>query len=397
MTTTPAVAESPGATADPRGLYRLSCPIKNYDWGSVDALPRLLGRPADGRPQAEMWVGAHPSAPSIATDQRGRAVPLDRLLESDPVLLHDGHPWAWSRLPFLLKVLAPERPLSLQVHPDSARAAARFAEQRPGYQDPWHKPEMIYALEPFEALCGFTRADRAADLLDCLGVPALAGIIDRLTGRDGIRQATHRLLSMDSQQAGDLVAAVVRAARSRPEPAYATAVHLAGFHPTDPGVIVSMLLNRVTLAPGEAMFVPPNTVHTYIRGVGIEVMATSDNVLRAGLTGKRIDVAELLDTTDYSPAPPRLVAPRAAGRHEQVFAPQVDEFRLSVIRCESRTECSWDDRRPRTVLCVSGAFSLTVDGVTVALAQGEAGFVGAGARAVHVAGAGTLVGAMPAG
>lgn len=379
-------------------VYRLSCPVKNYDWGPVDALSTLLDQPADGEPQAEMWVGAHRSASSVATGIDGVCVPLDKLLESDP-LLHGGAIGAPPRLP-LLKLLAAGRPLSLQVHPDSARAARRFTQRWPGYQDPWHKPEMIYALEPFEALCGFIPAGRAAELLAGLGIPGLAGVIDELAGGDGdlgIRQAMQRLLTLAPGHAADLVSEVVAAARSGTDPAYATVVELAAWHPRDPGVIVSLLLNRLTLVPGEAMFVPANTVHTYLRGVGVEVMAPSDNVLRAGLTSKRVDVAELLATTDCSPGAPQLVTPSRAGHVEQLFAPEVNDFCLAVISCASTVDHRWHDGLPRTVLCLDGGFALTVDGTVTELMQGDAVFIGAGTPAVHVDGAGTLVSAAPGG
>ncbi len=388
-------------------VYRLSCPVKNYAWGSVGGLSKLLGRPDEGQPQAEMWVGAHPSAPSLAVDARGCCSPLDRLLESDPLLLHADCGGVAPRLP-LLKVLAADRPLSLQAHPASARAARRFAEeQRHGgvaderiYRDPWHKPEMIYALEPFEALCGFAPAGRAAALLAGLGVRGLAGLVAELSAGDeacGMRQAMRRLLTMEPRHAAGLVADVVAAARSNPDPAYATVVELAAWHPHDPGVIVSLLLNRLTLRPGEAMFVPPNTIHSYLRGVGIEVMAASDNVLRAGLTGKRVDVAELLEATDYSPRAPQLVTPFRIGCDEQVFVPDVDEFRLSVISGMPGAAHAWHDGRPRTVLCLRGSFSLTVDGTAIGLNQGDAAFVAAGAPAVRVDGAGTVVSTAPGG
>lgn len=373
-------------------VYRLSCPIMNYDWGSVDALSTLLGRPPDGQPQAEMWIGAHPSAPSLATDTVGCCVPLDKLLESDPLLLGAGSDPP--RLP-LLKMLAASRPLSLQVHPDSARAARRFAQRWPGYRDQWHKPEMIYALEPFEVLCGFVPASCAAERLAGLGVPGLAWLIGDLTGPDGMRRAMGRLLTLEPRRAADLVAEVVAAARSATDPVYATVGELATWHPGDPGVIVALLLNRLTLAPGETMFVPTNTVHSYLRGLGVEVMAPSDNVLRAGLTSKRVDVAELLATTDYSPGLPRLVTPSRGGSVEQVFAPGVDDFRLSVLSCPSTVEHTWHDGRARTVLCLNGGFSLTIDRTVTELMQGDAVFIGAGTPAVHVVGAGTLVSAAP--
>lgn len=398
----PSVADvaGTGPVAEPAravpGLYRLSGPIKHYDWGSFDALPRLLGRPVDGRRHAEMWVGAHPAEPSVATDPLGRHVPLDELLEAQPHLLGGGSrdaPGA-SRLPFLVKVLAAERPLSLQVHPDAARAARGFAAGKRGYRDPWHKPEMIYALRPFEALCGFTSPARAAARLRALAVPGLAGVIDDLADSDGSRalhSALARLLTLEAAPAARLVRDVAVAARSSTDPAHRFAVRLARFHPTDPAVIASMLLNPVTLQPGEALFVPPNTLHTYLRGVGVEVMATSDNVLRAGLTGKPVDVVEVLETAEYAPGPPRVVPPERVRDDERGFAPGVSEFRMSVVRCATRTDRAWHDGRARTVLCLDGGFSLRMGGAELALARGEPAFVAAGPGPVDVVGAGVLI------
>ncbi|MPZ64358.1 MAG: mannose-6-phosphate isomerase, class I [Pseudonocardiaceae bacterium] len=377
-------------------VYRLSCPVKNYDWGSVGALSQLLGLPGGGEPEAELWIGAHPSAPSLATDTVGCCVALDKLVEADPLLVDGAPGGAGRRLP-LLKVLAADRPLSLQVHPDAARAARRFAQQWPGYQDPWHKPEMIYALEPVEVLCGFVAAARAAERLAGLGVAGLAGLVDVLGRGDevaGIRRAMRWLLTLAPGHAADLVTDVVAAARVTADPAYATVVELAAWHPRDPGVIVALLLNRLTLAPGEAMYVAPNTVHSYLRGVGVEVMAPSDNVLRAGLTSKRVDVAELLEATDYSPRPPRLVTPSRVGV-EQIFAPDVDDFGLSVICCPSTAAHAWHDRRPRTVLCLHGSFTLTIDHTATSLNQGDAVFIGAGTTVARLDGAGTLISAAP--
>ncbi len=388
------------------GVYRLVCPIKDYDWGSIDALPRLFGWPVDGRTHAEMWIGAHPSAPSVAIDASGRHVPLDALLESElpdrPMCAGRAAP----RLPFLMKALAAERPLSLQLHPDAARAARGYAlEVRQGsslgtsvYQDPWHKPEMLYALQPFVALCGFARPRAAAELLSALTVDGLTEIITLLGDRDearALRHATERLLSMESRRAGDLVQDVVAAASRSTEPAYRTLVELGRYHPSDPAVLVSLLLNTVTLTPGEALFVPPNTLHSYVRGVGIEVMATSDNVLRAGLTGKQVHVDRVLDAADYLPAPPRIVRGRRAQQDELVFEPGVSEFCLSVLRCESATERLWSGVRPRSMLCLGGSFSLSGAGAELSMRPGDAAFIAPGSVAVRVLGQGTLISAMP--
>jgi len=200
---------------------------------------------------------------------------------------------------------------------------------------------------------------------------------------------------MDSRSAAELVRDVVVAASRSTDPVYRTVTELGRRHPRDPAVIVSLLLNAVTLMPGEALFVPPNTLHSYVRGVGVEVMATSDNVLRAGLTGKPVHVDRVLDSADYLPAPPRIVRPRPVSKDELVLDPGVSEFCMSVLRCESVTERLWDGRQPRTVLCLSGSFSMTGPGAEVTVRPGDAAFVAPGSEAVRVLGRGTLISAMP--
>ena len=394
------------------GFYRLANPVKTYDWGSTGAIPTLLGRVPDGRPQAEMWIGAHPASPSLATDHLGCCSPLDDLIRSAPGSLLGERVAAGMppRLPFIFKVLAAERPLSIQVHPDSHHAARRFAEEeklaQPGslhhrlYADPWHKPELLYALEPFEALCGFRNAAEAAALLRQLAVPDLAAVISCLDLADeglGVRRATALLLELRNRGAEQLVRCVVSAARHHRHPAFATVAELAHFHPLDPGVIVSILLNRITLQPGEALYVPPNTVHSYLRGVGVEVMATSDNVLRAGLTTKEVAVSELLSVADFIPSEPRIIAPELDGHGEQLFAPGVQEFRLSVQQISSGEPRQWQDVGPRAVLCLDGRCTFVADNSGLTLAQGESVLIGGGVRRVHVEGDGTLVSALTGG
>jgi len=356
-----------------------------------------------------MWIGAHPASPSLATDHLGCCSSLDDLVRSAPGSLLGKRLTATTppRLPFILKVLAAARPLSMQVHPDSHHAARRFAEEdqlaRSGsqhhrlYADPWHKPELLYALEPFEALCGFRSAGEAAALLRQLDVPNLAPVISCLSLADeglGVRRSVGLLLKSRSRWAEELVRSVVSAARSHRHPAFATVAELAHFHPLEPGVIVSILLNRITLQPGQALYVPPNTVHCYLRGVGIEVMATSDNVLRAGLTTKEVAAAEVLSVADFVPSAPRVIEPERDGRGEQLFAPGVQEFRLSVQELAAGERRRWHDVGPRTVLCLDGSCTLISGNRTLALVRGESVLIGGDVGPIHVEGQGTLVSAL---
>jgi mannose-6-phosphate isomerase len=292
-------------------MRQLTGPIRTYAWGSRTALAALQGRPVPSAdPEAELWLGAHPSAPAVV----GGGRPLAELLAADPVgalgepVLERFGP----RLPYLLKVLAAAAPLSLQVHPDAEQARTGFAAEigRPvgtvrRYVDPYHKPEVLVAVEEFDALCGFRPPAGSAKLLASFEVPALDPIIAALTNRsesDALRGAVELIMRLPSAQREPLVTAVVDSARQRvasTAPAFALAVRLGELYPGDVGVVLALLLNQVRLSPDEALFIPAGNLHAYVEGVGVELMAASDNVLRGGLTPKHVDVPELLRVLRY--------------------------------------------------------------------------------------------------
>ncbi|UFU07556.1 mannose-6-phosphate isomerase, class I [Ruania halotolerans] len=376
---------------------------QHYPWGSDTVIPEFLGTDPSGRPTAEMWFGAHPSAPSSTLD----GPDLAEVLVSDPerelgrdVLTRFG-----PRLPYLLKLIAPVRPLSLQVHPNLDQAVAgHHQEERLGtalgqrnYPDANHKPEMVYALTTFEAVCGFRAPRRVAELLDGLDAPLareLAEILRDDLSAEGVRSTFARLLG---SAGGQDVAGVARACRVRleagvsPSPrADALVGLLAQEHPGDPGVVAALLLNPVTLQPGEAMFVPPGCVHAYLSGFAVELMANSDNVLRAGLTAKHVDVTELLHTVECVAAPPIRIAPETVGCTEVFYAP-VDDFELSVATLTGGAGEWLRGRGPRILLGLSGAITVSADGAERILRQGESLFLGAGESPVALSGAGRLV------
>ncbi|WP_455710892.1 mannose-6-phosphate isomerase, class I [Streptomyces misionensis] len=301
--------------------------IKPYSWGSRDALARLQGRdtPSPG-PEAELWLGAHPSGPAHLT-RDGQTLTLLDVVSGDPdqelgrecAARFDG------RLPFLLKILAAEAPLSIQVHPDRKQARAAFAAQHTGtgtgtgaYADDWPKPELLCALTPFEVLAGFRVREEAVAVLDGLDVPGLRPVTALLRTADGdaaLTAALRAVLDRPAQHRDGLVDEVVRACdRSARVPgphagAYDAVVRMARHHPGDPGLVASLLLRHRVLEPGTALFMPAGGLHAYLRGVGVEVMACSDNVVRAGLTSKQVDVPELLRITDPAARVP-VVHPR---------------------------------------------------------------------------------------
>ena len=374
--------------------------IQPYPWGSRAAIAAIQGRPVPSEtPEAELWLGAHPAAPSTVD-----GVSLAEVIAADPAGTL-GPAQRYGRLPFLLKLLAADQPLSLQVHPDAKQARAGFdAEEAAGvpidaahrnYKDPYHKPEMIVALTDFDALCGFRSPQRSAELLANLGVPALAPVATALRGdgaADGVREAVEALLAADA----GTVEAAVRSASSRTaaSPAYRLMADLARRYPGDPGVLVAVLLNKVRLHPGQALYAPAGCLHAYLAGVGVELMAASDNVLRGGLTGKHVDVPELLRLLRFEPAPPPIADPvPVTGGLESYpsLLPGVSEFAMSVARIggpHRRVELTADG--PRVLLCLSGRVIADDGEGEVALGPGEAAFVPAEHRTVRLTGYGEL-------
>ncbi|MFJ5835049.1 mannose-6-phosphate isomerase, class I [Streptomyces sp. NPDC093089] len=376
-------------------MDRLVNTVRPYAWGSTTAIPELLGLAPTGEPQAEMWMGAHPGAPSLT----GRG-PLNELIDADPAgeLGEPAVEKFGPRLPFLLKVLAAGAPLSLQVHPDLAQAQAGFAaEEAAGipvdaphrtYKDANHKPEMIVALTPFDGLCGFRDPAEAADLIAGLGVDSLKPYVDLLHAHPeeaALREVLTALLTADPDEMAHTVAEAAAAA-DRLGGDYAPYAGLAHHFPGDPGVLAAMLLNRVQLQPGEGLYLGAGVPHAYLDGLGVEIMANSDNVLRCGLTPKHVDVPELLRIVRFEPADAAVLRPEASPSGEEVYETPIDEFRLSrFVRAEGAAPTDLTAATPQILLAVAGRPKAG----EVTLAPGESVFVPAGESA-ELTGAGTV-------
>ncbi|MEE1756435.1 mannose-6-phosphate isomerase, class I [Streptomyces sp. SP18CS02] len=387
-------------------MDRLINTVRPYAWGSTTALPELMGVEPDGTPQAELWMGAHPAAPSLV-ERAGRTQPLHHVVGDDPaaelgaVTLRRFGP----RLPFLLKLLAADAPLSLQVHPDLAQAGAGFAlENAEGvpldaphrnYRDGNHKPEMIVALTPFDGLCGFRAPGECAGLLGALGLEELEPYRAALATSPE-EPALREVFSTFLEQGAGLVEAVARAvareARGDGPHRAAFAVHdsIARAHPRDPGLLAALMLRHVRLAPGEGLFLGAGVPHAYLRGLGVEIMADSDNVLRCGLTPKHVDLAELLRVVRFSASPVRIARPTVREDGEEVFPAPVDDFRLSVLRPGARRPAfPLDDLTPQILVCTEGRVLVTGGGGELDLSPGDSVYVPAG-EPVTVTGRGTV-------
>lgn len=380
-------------------LQPLTAPVRGYDWGSPTAIPDLLGTPGAGEPQAEMWFGAHPGAPALVGPA---AEPLDAVLRREPGLAGE-RAWAVGngQFPFLMKLLAAARPLSLQVHPTREQAAAGHAREDAhglsvadptrSYKDVNHKPEIIVAITPFRALCGFRAPARSAEELrallgsdaDAEAARRLLTALDRADEGAALEEALVAILSPDTGMER-VAETVVAAARHGDAPAGSSAetVRLvADAYGADPGVLVALLLNRVDLLPGEALFLDAGHVHAYLSGLGLEAMATSDNVLRGGLTSKHVDVPGLVEIVSFAPAVPHRITPvvsRADGVTVTSYAAPVPDFSVHVIDGEGGARTLEALTGPSVLVVTAGALTFGVGEEELVLPRGAAAFQAVG-------------------
>ena len=381
----------------------LDNPVRPYAWGSATEIPRLLGVEPTGRPQAELWMGAHPAAPSRL---RSGGSLLRRITDdpagelSAPVLRRFG-----PRLPFVMKLIAAERPLSLQAHPDREQARAGYADEEQrgvpldsperSYVDPNHKPELVCALTPFEALCGFRAIPATLELLSGLAgrAPALGKYVDALCARpdsDGLREVVTGLLTVPADRRRRLVDTVVAACAAGSSPEERTVAELGEAYPGDAGVVIALLLNRLRLEPGQALFLAAGNMHCYLRGTAVEVMANSDNVLRGGFTPKHVDVPELLRAVDVTDGPAPVLEPVLLAPGHSAYRPPVPDFRLDSYALGAPVDLV--PAGPRIVFTVSGEAVVRAGAATLTLPRGASGWLPAGLPAT-AEGTGVLVAA----
>ncbi|MBN9108513.1 MAG: mannose-6-phosphate isomerase, class I [Pseudonocardia sp.] len=384
----------------------LDNPVRPYAWGSRTVIAELLGRPSPSpHPQAELWLGAHPADPSHVVRDDVAAESLIELIDADPDrTLGADRAGRWGgRLPFLLKVLAADEPLSLQAHPSAEQAAAGFERENAlgmapdaperNYRDPNHKPELICALTEFDALVGFREAEASVRFLRALDVPALGAYVELLAaqpGPDGLRALFTTWITLPQSVLDDLVpaaqeGAVRLAAQTGEWCAEARAVlELSERYPGDAGVLAAMLLNHIVLQPGEALYLPAGNLHAYLSGAGVEVMANSDNVLRGGLTPKHVDVPELLRVLDFDSAPPPVCAWHDEHGWVAYDTPAV-EFRLRRFVADGpQDSVQVPDGGPRILMGTSGAALVRCDASVLKLSPGTAVFLPASDHGVVV-------------
>ncbi|SDH57094.1 mannose-6-phosphate isomerase, type 1 [Actinokineospora alba] len=365
--------------------------VRPYAWGSRTIIAELLGKPVPApHPEAELWMGAHPGDPShlARTD-----VSLIDCIEADPerqLGAENAARWG-NKLPFLLKILAVEEPLSLQAHPSAVQAADGYAREEAlgiardagerNYPDPTAKPELVCALTEFHALAGFRDPHRTVALLDAVRTPSLSPYIDLLSDQpdpDGLRAlfTTWITLPQTSLESllPDLFDACVRHMKEHGEFTLEcqTVLELGERYPGDSGVLAALLLNRLVLRPGEAIYLPAGNLHAYLHGTGVEILANSDNILRGGLTPKHVDVPELLRVLDFRCGD----MPVTTGDHDgelRTYRTDAAEFELSRIEWpdDDRAEVAMPSGRPQIVVCTEGAVTVRGYSGEITLARGH--------------------------
>ena len=388
--------------------------VQPYAWGSRTFLPALLGREPTDQPEAELWLGAHPGAPSTVA---GR--PLPDLIAADPagVLGAASVERFGPRLSYLLKVLAADSPLSLQAHPSRAQAEAGYAQEEAAgvpvdaahrlFKDDWPKPELLCALVQADALCGFRapartfrlveqlNAERTLEVLAPLGNASLPeperlervfrAIMGLADPRPCLTELVLQCEAFASDASGGGDGELSRLAD--------TVRTLAGAYPGDPGVLAAVLMNRVTLEPGDALYLGAGNLHAYLRGAGVELMANSDNTMRGGLTAKHVDVDALVDVLDFTPVTPGLVTSDAVADGVFRYPTPAPEFALWRLEPSgSAVEVPGTDAG-RVVVVVDGSVALHADD-ELTLDRGQAAFLEAG-TATTVTGVGVVFMASP--
>lgn len=388
-------------------MHRLVNVVKPYAWGSRTQIAELLGLPSPSAgPEAELWMGAHPASPSRIVEEGAEARALDSCIAHAP-LAHLGETTLRAfgpKLPFLLKVLAAASPLSLQAHPNAAQAEAGFARENAAgialdaptrsYKDASHKPEVLCALTPFWALSGFRRAKDAARVFRATGAPHLAPYADVLETKgdgDALREVFLGLFASEEKRAiAEEVttgAAALAAAGFVDEAEWTS--RLAREYPGDVGIAVALLLNLVKLSPGQALFLDAGNLHAYLEGTGIELMASSDNVLRGGLTVKHVDVDGLAEVLEFRPTEVPYARRVATPDGAIVYRTTAAEFSLSRVEVDGARSLT-AATGPQIVLVTRGACDVRRGDEVVHVRRGESLYVRHGDGPLELHGDATL-------
>lgn len=388
-------------------IFPMKNPVRNYAWGSYDGILIHSGIAVEqGKPTAEVWMGAHPDAPSLVQTREGTWVPLHKFIADYPLsALGEEVFGEYGELPFLFKVLSASMPLSIQVHPNKANALAGFERERSlgiprtapecNYKDRNHKPELAVALSTLSALCGFRDPLQASGMLGT-SLSDFFGF-DPSKPEESFRAILRKALALKEKerlQVEDRAKSRARelCASNDPEEARAGRTVLLCYehYPHDAGAISPFFMSIIELAAGEGVFIPAGVMHAYLGGTILEIMATSDNVIRGGLTHKHIDAEDLVKVLDYS-ASPLLVSPEILGEGslEKTWETPAREFSLSQIELSETRPYLGSTQGPEILLCTRGEAKV-LGSSEFRVRRGESLFVSAACPSYSLAGTATI-------
>lgn len=390
-------------------VFLMENQIMNYSWGSSDFIARLTGSSnPENLPQAELWMGAHPKALSLLIEGENET-PLDQFISHDPRnVIGNEIATKFGELPFLFKVLSAAQPLSIQVHPTRQQARTGFREEEErllpidsairNYKDKKHKPEMLLALTPFQALTGIRPFAEIAEIVRLLKlddkIPEFNQLISDLS-EENTRQFFSWILNLKSRQRDKVRNNILRAAflrRGCDHPA-ALAIdwicRLDHYYPADIGIFAPIILNTILLKPGEAIYMDAGIIHAYLQGSGLEIMANSDNVLRCGLTPKHIDIPQLMQIANFNPAPPHYIRPEMHGM-EEVYITPAPEFLLSRYNLSTSIRLN-NLSTAQIILVTQGSLQITPQtGNPITLKKGQSAFISKTAISCQLSGKATF-------
>lgn len=373
-------------------FYKLQNVVQEYAWGSHAFIADLLNISVVDTPRAELWMSAHPKAPSKICDTD---YDLLTLINSDPqrILGEDTAEKFENKLPFLFKVLSASKPLSIQAHPNLKQAKAGFKKENKeeipltsayrNYKDNNHKPELICALTPFTAMCGFRSPTDIKQLLNQYGMADILPKYHTLgTSEDALKNFFSTVMKSDSVIVRKWISILIKNISKEPKQKHNKLIvywiqKLNEFYPGDVGVLAPILLNIVELQPGEALYLEAGILHAYLHGNGIEIMANSDNVLRGGLTPKHVDVPELLGTLIFRGGDLKVIKPKKNINSEMTYHTAASEFELSKIVLTRNTKNSFHPKGPEIILCTAGECFISTGNEQLSVSKGDSFFISA--------------------
>lgn len=386
-------------------MWKLHNVIKHYDWGSKTALTQLFNiENTDHLPQAELWMGAHPAGTSIAVTQDGQSIKLNELIAQNPrLILGEKTAKTYHGLPYLFKILAADSALSIQVHPELSKAKRGFNNENElgialdspmrNYKDPNHKPELIYALTPFWAMNGFRPVKQIIELFQQLNIECLEKGLTAFTNTPteaGLKTFFYFLLTLNDDIKQQAISELKNRLIELDGAPFNIIKHLIKQYPNDCGLFSPLILNVIELKPGQAMFLTAQTPHAYLKGSGLEIMANSDNVLRAGLTHKHIDINELLNNTEFkSISPNALLTTPIHHKNKIDFPVPVKDFAFEILHSNTPPTMQLI-HSAEIILCIEGEVTLSTKTDLFKIKTGESVFIAHSAQSFHYYGHGTL-------